>query len=158
MVHRGARARVRHSMPERATRSAELTSHSTVIAAASSVSATAPATATSPATFTPSALAAASPEPSSVSLEGRGGVYELGVASKFAPGAFHRTRLVYVCPRYVLSNESASPLQFLQSGTRPSGAQTVGPKSKVMFHWPAASKPRSWSAVPSAAARCAAPS
>eukprot|EP00966_Prymnesium_polylepis_P073475 1705592-Prymnesium_polylepis.1 len=57
----------------------------------------------------------------------RGGSYELGIDCKFAPEPFHRTRLVFICPRFVIANETPFPLHYMQAGTPPSTAKTVAP-------------------------------
>ena len=77
-------------------------------------------------------------QPASLAIESRShqGSYDLGIDCKFAPEPFHRTRLVFICSRFVLANETSTPLQYKQVGMHQSTAQTVYPNGEVIFHWP----------------------
>lgn len=55
-------------------------------------------------------------QPATMSIDSRrGGSYELGIDCKFAPEPFHRTRLVFICPRFVIANEASFPLHYMQA-------------------------------------------
>lgn len=78
-------------------------------------------------------------QPHSVSLDSTStqGCYELSTVSRFAPQPFHRTRLVFVCPRYVLVNETPFDMQYMQEGCLPRQAKMLPAGEKHTFHWTA---------------------
>ena len=58
--------------------------------------------------------------------------YEFSVSSRTGPAIFHRTKVLTVLPRYVISNQSETPLDFAQVG---SNAAWRLPSGDVRHPW-----------------------
>jgi len=61
-------------------------------------------------------------------------VYTLGVSICMHPHLrFHRTKIVKVAPRYILSNQTLHTLEFRQIGSEE--VRSLAPKQRVPIHW-----------------------
>jgi hypothetical protein len=61
-------------------------------------------------------------------------VYTLGVSICMHPHLrFHRTKIVKIAPRYILSNQTLHTLEFRQIGS--DQVRTLAPKQRVPIHW-----------------------
>ena len=73
---------------------------------------------------------------------------EVGVAVTVARGAFHRTKIITLTPRYLIVNRMNRAVQVRQEGTAFALTLPAGTENKVVWHWPDARKRRNLRVLP----------